>query len=57
MLINFGLTDAQPIGKAASSTGPAPVYTNYMVTQLQTTGSAVAGDTITATFTLQYDEN
>ena len=52
----FGVTGPATAGKAASSTAN-PAYTNYLTTQLQTTGSAAAGDTVTATLTLQYDEN
>jgi hypothetical protein len=32
-------------------------YTQYLVSQLQTTASAAAGDTATVTLTLRYDEN
>ncbi len=32
-------------------------YSDYIVTQLQTTSAAAAGDTSLATFTMQYDEN
>jgi hypothetical protein len=53
----FGLTGPEATGKAASINGPATVYTNFLPTQLRTTGSAAAGDTATATLTLQYDEN
>lgn len=52
----FGATSANASGKAASMT-TNPCWTNYLVTQLQTTGSAAAGDTATVTLTLQYDEN
>jgi hypothetical protein len=52
----FGATGPEATGKATSmSTNPC--YTNYLTTQLQTTGSAAAGDTATVTLTLQYDEN
>lgn len=54
--VYFGPTSANTAGKAASTTSN-PAYTNYLATQLQTTGSAVAGDTTTVTITLQYDEN
>lgn len=46
--------------KTASYSNPGngtPACTNFMGTQLKTTGSASAGDTATATLTLQYDEN
>lgn len=41
----------------AASTTNNPAYTNWLVTQLQTTASAAAGDTATVTLTLQYNEN
>lgn len=52
----FGATGPEATGKAASMT-TNPCYTNYLTTQLQTTGSAAAGDTTTVTLTLQYNEN
>lgn len=52
----FGATGPEATGKAASMT-TNPCYTNWLATQLQTTGSAGAGDTATVTLTLQYDEN
>lgn len=52
----FGATGPATSGKAASTTSN-PAYTNYLTSQLQTTGAAGAGDTVTATLTLQYDEN
>jgi hypothetical protein len=52
----FGPTSANTAGKATSTTSN-PAYTNYLTTQLQTTGSAAGGDTTTATITLQYAEN
>jgi len=52
----FGATGPASSGKAASMT-TNPCYTNYLTHQLQTTGSAGAGDTATATYTLRYDEN
>lgn len=52
----FGATGPEATGKATSmSTNPC--YTNFLTTQLQTTGSAAAGDTATVTLTLQYNEN
>jgi hypothetical protein len=52
----FGATGPEATGKATSmSTNPC--YTNYLTTQLQTSGSAAAGDTATVTLTLQYNEN
>lgn len=52
----FGATGPEATGKATSMT-TNPCYTNYLTTQLQTTGSAAAGDTATVTLTLQYQEN
>lgn len=52
----FGATGPEATGKAASMT-TNPCYTNYLTTQLQTTGSAAPGDTATVTLTLQYNEN
>ena len=52
----FGATGPSNSGKAASTTSN-PAYTNYLTTQLQTSGSVAPGDTATATFTLQFDEN
>lgn len=52
----FGATGPEATGKAASmSTNPC--YTNWLPTQLQTAGSAAAGDTATVTLTLEYQEN
>jgi hypothetical protein len=52
----FGATAPATSGKAASMT-TNPCYTNFLTNQLQTTGSAAAGDTATATMTLRYDES
>lgn len=52
----FGTTGPEAATMAASQAGN-PAYTNYLTTQLQTTGSAAAGDTATVTLTLQYNEN
>lgn len=52
----FGATGPEATGKASSSTN-ATTYTNYLPTQLQTTGSAAAGDTAQVTLSLQYLEN
>ena len=40
-----------------NSTTANPAFTQFLATQLQTTGSAAAGDTATVTLTLQYNEN
>jgi hypothetical protein len=52
----FGATGPYATGKASSTTSN-PAYTNYLTTQLQTSGSAAAGDTAQVTMTLQYQEN
>ncbi len=52
----FGATGPEATGKATSMT-TNPCYTNFLTTQLQTTGSAAAGDTAQVTLTLQYSEN
>ena len=52
----FGATGPEATGKATSMTSN-PCYTNYLTTQLQTSGSAAAGDTATVTLSLQYLEN
>lgn len=54
--VSFSGTGPEATGKATSTT-TNPAYTNFLTTQLQTTGSAVAGDTAQVTLTLQYDEN
>lgn len=46
-----------PEGASPTSTLAAAGYTQYLASQLQTTGSTVAGDTATLTLTLQYNEN
>ncbi len=51
----FGATGPEATGKASSMT-TNPCYTNYLTTQLQTSGAG-AGDTATVTLTLQYNEN
>jgi hypothetical protein len=52
----FGATGPEATGKATSMT-TNPCYTNFLATQLQTTGSAAAGDTTQVTITLRYNEN
>ncbi len=53
--VAFSATGPEATGKAASTTAN-PAYTNFLTTQLQTSGAS-PGDTATATLTLQYDEN
>lgn len=48
-----GPENASPNSTLSSGGG----YTQYLITQLQTTLSAAAGDMATVTETLQYDEN
>lgn len=52
----FGATGPEAAGKASSSTAN-PSYTQYLISQLQTTGSAAPGDTAQVTLELQYAEN
>lgn len=54
--VQVGATGPEAAGKAASST-TVPSYTDWLTTQLQTTGSANAGDTSTVTLSIRYDEN
>lgn len=51
----FSGTGPYSTGKASSTTSN-PAYTNYLTTQLQTSGAS-AGDTAQVTLTLQYNEN
>lgn len=60
LAVYFGPSNPAPSGKSPTvlrSVAGDVVYTNYLTTQLQTTSSAAAGDTATATLTLRYDEN
>lgn len=50
-----GATGPEATGKAVSGTAN-PLYTNYLTTQLQTSGAS-AGDIGSITLTLRYDEN
>jgi hypothetical protein len=49
-------TTAPDGSTAATLTGGAAGFTQYLVTQLQTTTGAAPGDTSTYTLTLRYDE-
>lgn len=53
--VSFSTTG--PEAASPTSTLSSAGYTQYLVTQLQTSSSAAAGDTATVTGTLQYDEN
>jgi hypothetical protein len=46
-----------PTATKATSSTSNPTFTNYLTTQLRTTGAAGAGDTASITLTLRYDEN
>lgn len=52
----FGATGPEAGGKATSTTAN-PAYTTWLTTQLQTTGSAAAGDCAQVTISIQYNEN
>lgn len=54
--VQFGATGPEASGKGATTT-TNPSYTQYLTSQLQSTSSAAAGDTGTATLSLQYSEN
>lgn len=51
----FSTTD--PSAGSPTTTLAAAGYTQYLVTQIRTTGSAATGDTATQTLTLRYSEN
>lgn len=51
----FGATGPEATGKAASMT-TNPCYTNWLTTQLQTSGAS-PGDTANVTLSLRYSEN
>jgi hypothetical protein len=53
LFIGTGPYTASPLATQTTN----PCYSQYLATQLQTTGSASAGDTATVTFTHQYAEN
>lgn len=51
-------TDGNPeTATPGTSATNNPTATQFLITQLQTSGSAAAGDTATVTLTLQYNEN
>lgn len=51
-------TDGNPFtATPAASQTANPTATQYLISQLQTSGSAAAGDTASVTLTLQYNEN
>lgn len=51
------LSTSGPNGTTTSSSATTTCYTQYIVTQVQTAASASAGDSGTATLTVQYNEN
>lgn len=51
------LSTVGPQGAGATASINAEGYTQYIVTQVQTTSSAAAGDSGAATLTVQYNEN
>lgn len=51
------LSTTGPNGTTTSSSATTTCYTQYIVTQVQTTASASAGDSGTVTLTVQYNEN
>ena len=51
------LSTTGPNGTSPSSAQTTTCYTQYIVTQVQTTASANAGDSGTVTLTVQYNEN
>lgn len=54
MAVTVGTSD--PVGATSSSITSAG-YTEFIMTQVQSTSSAAAGDSGTVTLTVQYDEN
>jgi hypothetical protein len=52
----FGATGPEATGKAATADGTGDKFSNYLTTQMQTSG-ADAGDSEQVTLTLQYNEN
>ena len=56
LTVLFGASGAYASGKNAS-TSAVPAFSQYLVSQLQTTVAASAGDTTNTTWTLRYDEN
>ena len=56
----IGPTSPAAIGKLLLNINPGDpnlLYTNYIVTQLQTTTAALPGDTVPITLRVEYDEN
>lgn len=55
--MNVDLSTSGPNGTSHASSQTTTCYTQYLITQVQTTNSAAAGDSGTATLTVQYNEN
>ena len=51
------LSTTGPNGTSTSTSQTSACYTQYIVTQVRTTSSAGAGDSGSATLTIQYNEN
>lgn len=56
LTVFFGASGPAESGKNASTTSN-PAYSQYLITQLQTTVAASPGDTTNTTWQLQYSEN
>ncbi|GAC1516226.1 MAG: hypothetical protein NVS1B11_36280 [Terriglobales bacterium] len=52
----FGITGPEAAGKAASTTGN-PAWSQYLITQMQTTTAAAAGDIPSQILSISYSEN
>ena len=55
--MSVDLSTSGPNGTSHASSQTTTCYTQYIITQVQTTSSAAAGDSGTATLTVQYNEN
>lgn len=53
----FGITSPTAATKEASSTAGPPLFTNYLATQVATTGTMPAGEITQIQVTLRYDES
>lgn len=54
--VYFGPTGPEAGGKGAAM-ATNPCYSNWLISQIRTNGTAAAGDTTSVTLTLRYDEN
>lgn len=55
--MSVDLSTSGPNGTSHAASQTTACYTQYIITQVQTTASAAAGDSGTATLTVQYNEN